>query len=278
MSAATVVDTRVGVSGSGYSTATDAARGDGEPAGRLERLPLLTQVGVRAALQALDGAGGGDDIALVVATRHGATQETARFLEGLSARGHAKADPFLFPNLLYNAVAGEIAIRAGIRGANVTVTAGGSCAVSALETSLLLLKTRRARRVLAVSVEAGGSVLGATYAPLRRRGLAGTTPLSRMVPFADDVASALLLSADGTGDVGVRRACTGYAVTEAAFAGFLARAAKGLDVAHLARLPEETPVVLGGLLSAARALPAGGCGLVVHRAEDGGCGAVAFER
>ena len=278
MNALAPTHARIGVHGIGHSTACEERPEDVDPTGRLDRLPSLIRVGVRAARQAMNGAAGGDDIALVVATRHGAADDMARFLDGLSTRGHARADPFLFPNLLYNAVAGEIAIRAAIRGPNITVTAGGTCGASLLETALLLLHAGRARRVLAVSIEAGGTVLGTTYARLRRRGLARTGALSRVVPFAEDTASALLLSAAAGDGIGVRRACTGYASAESDFAAFIDQAGHGLDIVRVVHLDEETPVFLGRFLSAARSLPEGRCGLVVHRAEDGGCGAVAFER
>jgi hypothetical protein len=266
----------VGVWGIGHWTGGAQPGGPVESAGRLERLPRLIQAGVHAALAAMGEAPGGDDVAVVVATSHGPADSMAEFLSGVVARGHARANPFLFPNLLYNALAGEVAMRAGIRGPNVTVTAGASSGAACLETALLLLETGRARRVLALSVEPGGTFLGRTYARMRRRGIAGTRPLSRLVPPADDTACALLLGPGAGAGPRLRRACTGYASTDAAFSDFAARAGEGLGPVRRVVLEGEAPASLGRFVSAAADGGAGRC-LVVHRAEDGGCGAAAFE-
>ncbi len=246
---------------------------------RLERLPRLTRLGVQAALAALAAAprDDGRDTAIVVATSHGPVESTAEFAAGIRARGHARGNPFLFPNVLYNAVAGEVAIRGGIRGHNVTVTNGELCGAASLEIALLLLKTGRARRVVVLSVEDGGPLLGRVYGRLHRRGFGRTPPLSQLHPPAADVAVALLLDPEVPGPLCIRRARTGQAFTDEAFSDFVAQTGEGLEVSRVVRLERTALPWLGRLLLAAAGLPRGTCTLVVHRGEGGGCGAVAFE-
>jgi hypothetical protein len=277
MSCLPAVESRIRVAGVGFTSVAASAPRTPDPTGRLERLPLLTQLGVHAALQAKGETALDDETALIVATGHGPIDSMAEFVGGFRARGHARGNPFLFPNVLYNAVAGEIAIRAGLRGPNVTMTNGDLCGAGCLEVGLLLLRSGRARRVLIVSVEHGGALIEHAYARLQRRGLGRSRPLSHGRPPAEDTASALLLDPEARGPLGVVRAVTGYVRTDAAFAAFVARASEKLDVARALQLPGDGPASLGRFVAAAQALDGPGCSLFVHRAEDGGCAAVAFE-
>jgi 3-oxoacyl-[acyl-carrier-protein] synthase III len=272
------VDKAAGVAGAGIATTARRAAG-AETDGRLDRLPRLTQLAVQAAREALAAAPRGDEshTAVVAATRHGAATSMAEFVAGFRARGQSRGDPFIFPNVLYNAMAGEVAIRAGLRGHNVTLTAGDVCGAGSLEIALLLLGTGRARRVLVLSVEDGGEMVQRAYDGLRRRGLAGTGPVSKLRPMTEDVAVAWLLDPRAAGSLAIRRAVTGHAETDAEFADFVDRARAGLDVDSVVTLDATRSAHLGRFVEAAAALRAGTHSLVVHRGDEGGCGAVIFE-
>jgi len=273
MSCLPAVESRVRVAGVGFTSLAASTPREPDPTGRLERFPMLTQLGVHAALQA-KGDAPMDDTALVVSVGYGPIDAMTEFLGGIHARGHARGNPFLFPNILYNAVAGEIAIRAGVRGPNITMTGGGA---GGLEVALLLLRARRTRRVLVVSVEHGGALIDYAFGRMRRRGLGGTPPLTEERPPAEDTASAVLLDLDAQGTLGLVRAVTGYAVSEAAFEDFAARAGHGLHGARVQSLPGTGPASLARFVAAASAAESPGCTLFLHRSEDGGCAAVGFE-
>lgn len=268
-----------GVAGLGFATRNGEPGTIADPSGRFERLPVFTQLGVRAALDALAPLSEDerDDTAVVVSTTHGPVESMREFVAGFRARGHARANPFLFPNVLYNALAGEVAVRAKIRGPNVTLTSGDISAAGSLEVGLLLLRTGRARRVLVLAVEDGGPLVQRACARLRRHGLGGSPPVSHLTPFQEDTAVALLLDPGASAGLRIRRARTGHADGEAGFEEFVAGAAHGLDVSQVLHLNDGAPTSLGRFVSTALALPPGTRSLLVQRAEGGQCGAVAFE-
>src|SRR5690606_28241754 len=74
--------------------------------------------------------------------------ESAQFLERVFHKGPSLANPMLFPNLVMNAAASELAIAFGWRGPNLTVCEGEISGEVAVETALSLLESGRAPAVV----------------------------------------------------------------------------------------------------------------------------------
>jgi 3-oxoacyl-[acyl-carrier-protein] synthase II len=93
----------------------------------LRRMDRFSQMIVSACRMALADAAlaptatQAEDMGVVVGCAYGNLLETEAFLCGLIAKGPARANPMIFPNLVLNAAAGYVAIELGLRGPNFTV-------------------------------------------------------------------------------------------------------------------------------------------------------------
>ena len=149
-----------------------------------------------------------DDVAVTVGTGLGALGETAAFLENMIRHAEARPKPTRFINSVHNSLATQIAISFGFGGENYTFVHGSISFESALWQGMRLLRSGRARYVLACCADelnpyllATGLKLGwwrteaAPLTPLRESGAAkpGTVPGEGAAAFVlgrcDDSAS-----------------------------------------------------------------------------------------
>ncbi len=119
---------------------------------RMDRLSQM--VGVAAVLAVADSghqrekSDDGDDFGVVVGSALGNLDEAARFLDRLFRKGPGLVNPMLFPNLVMNAAASQIAMALAWRGPNLTVSCGEISGEAALETGIDLVRRGRARAVV----------------------------------------------------------------------------------------------------------------------------------
>jgi 3-oxoacyl-(acyl-carrier-protein) synthase len=139
------------------------------PAALVRRMDRLSQmIGVAAVLAARDAglapAAAGDELGVVVGSALGNLSESAQFLGRVFTKGPSLANPMLFPNLVMNAAASQVAMALGWRGPNLTVSAGEISGEGALDVAIDLLRRRRAR---AVVVAAGEELSAVVFRALR---------------------------------------------------------------------------------------------------------------
>jgi 3-oxoacyl-[acyl-carrier-protein] synthase II len=139
------------------------------PAALVRRMDRVSQmVGVAAVLAARDAGlaegAAGDELAVVVGSALGNLGESAQFLDRIFTKGPSLASPMLFPNLVMNAAASQVAMALGWRGPNLTVSAGEISGETALDVAVDLLRRRRAR---AVVVAAGEELSAVVFQALR---------------------------------------------------------------------------------------------------------------
>jgi 3-oxoacyl-[acyl-carrier-protein] synthase II len=101
----------------------------------------------------------GEDFGVVVGAALGNLSESAQFLERVFTKGPSLANPMLFPNLVLNAPASQVAMALGWRGANLTIGAGEIAGEAALDTALGLVRRGRARAVVVAAGEELSAVL-----------------------------------------------------------------------------------------------------------------------
>jgi len=111
-----------------------------------------------ATLQALDDAGlsaetSRDDWALVVGTAFGSLQSISAFDQEALRHGPGAVNPMSFPNTVVNAPAGQTAIRFGLTGPNITISAGCASGLVALSHAVGLIRAGLADCVLAGGTE-----------------------------------------------------------------------------------------------------------------------------
>ena len=93
---------------------------------RLDRLGLLAVIGGRSALADADLVVGEENrhrIGVVVGTGAGPMESIERFTRGILEAGPAAGSPAVFPNTVYNAAGGQVAMHLGAVGPASTVTA-----------------------------------------------------------------------------------------------------------------------------------------------------------
>ena len=120
---------------------------------RIDRLSAWALVGSALALQdaGLDlAAVDGERIAVVWGTSFGCLDLTGEFLGSL-ATSAAQADPILFPETLANLPASHVAKHFGLRGPNITISAGRLSGEAALIEAVSLLRTGAADRAVVVA-------------------------------------------------------------------------------------------------------------------------------
>ena len=161
---------------------------------RMDRVSQM--IGVAAVLAAADAgltAAGtdGEDLAVVVGSALGNISEAGQFLDRVFAKGPNLANPMLFPNLVMNAPASQVAMALGWRGPNLTVSAGEISGEAALDVALGLLRRRRARAVVVAAGEELSELVFRSlrdfrYLAPRRRGN------ERSMPFDSDADGPIL--------------------------------------------------------------------------------------
>jgi len=123
---------------------------------RVDRLGLFAIIASRLAL-----ANGGLEltdenrtrVGAVVGTGVGPMESMEEFAAGVIEEGAAGANPAVFPNTVYNAAGGQVAIKNGVLGSASTVTAGHAAGASALCYGADLTATDHADAVVCVAVD-----------------------------------------------------------------------------------------------------------------------------
>jgi 3-oxoacyl-[acyl-carrier-protein] synthase II len=141
----------------------------GRRARRLSRLALMLCAATRQALAnaALDAAGGGDSVAVVVATGLGSLGATCAFVRGYLDGGTGGVEPALFPTTVLNEPAAQLAIELGLRGPNLTLTHHESSFLPALAVAADLVALGRADAVVCAGCDELGPELEHALQTLR---------------------------------------------------------------------------------------------------------------
>lgn len=154
------------------------------------RMCLPSRLAVSAAIQATSEAGlaepgdhvpDGDATAVCLGTAWGSISYTLRLLRQIEEAGPGSISPFLFTETVANAPAGQVAIRLGARGPNLTLTQREASGTAALVRGAALVASGRARRVLAGATDEISPIL---HSVLTRYG--SLTRGDRARPFAAD--------------------------------------------------------------------------------------------
>ncbi len=151
------------------------SRVDLDPAGfvsakqgrRLDRLGLFAIAACRRALDdaKLDvGAHNGDRIGVILGTGLGPVESLEKFSIPVLESGPGAANPAVFPNTVYNAAAGQVAILLGTRGPTSTVTAAHAAGAAALCVAEDMLRSGRADALLCPAVDALSAAVLQVYA------------------------------------------------------------------------------------------------------------------
>ncbi|MEW1720667.1 beta-ketoacyl-[acyl-carrier-protein] synthase family protein [Streptomyces sp. NPDC093109] len=119
------------------------------------RMDRLGQFAVAACRSALDDAGLTPDerTGVILGTGLGPMRSTADFFLPTVAGGPAGGSPAIFPNTVYNAAAGQVAMVLGAKGPTSTVTAAHAAGASALCVAYDLLRSGRADALLCPAVD-----------------------------------------------------------------------------------------------------------------------------
>jgi 3-oxoacyl-[acyl-carrier-protein] synthase II len=102
---------------------------------RVDRLGLFSIIGSKLALEDA-GIEVSDDnrnrIGVILGTGVGPMESMEQFAVGVIEEGAAGANPAVFPNTVYNAAGGQVALKVGLLGSATTVTAGHAAGASSL--------------------------------------------------------------------------------------------------------------------------------------------------
>lgn len=125
------------------------------PAKSRRRMDRLGRMAVATSTQALDAAGltAHDGVGVVVGTGIGPMSSISRFFEPTVAGGPTQGSPAIFPNTVFNAAAGQVAMVLGAKGPTSTLTSGHAAGAAALGTAFDLLRAGRADAVLCTGVD-----------------------------------------------------------------------------------------------------------------------------
>lgn len=195
------------------------------PAALLRRMDRLSRMIVTASAMAFADGGlaptseaAGEDQAVVVGSELGNVSESAQFLERVFLKGPALASPMLFPNLVLNAPASQVAMALGWRGPNLTVSEAEVSGETAVAAAADLLRRGRAKAVIAAAGDELSAVVHTAlrrfrYLSPRRRGREWSSPFDRGAngPVAGEGAAALLLEGERSAE---RRGARVYAILE----------------------------------------------------------------
>ncbi|MER7720010.1 beta-ketoacyl-[acyl-carrier-protein] synthase family protein [Streptomyces flaveolus] len=119
---------------------------------RMDRLGQLAVATSRAALKHA-GRTADERVGVVLGTGLGPMRSIEEFLLPVLAGCPAHGSPAIFPNTVFNAAAGQVAMHAGAKGPTSTVTTGHAAGASALTVAHDLLLQHRADAVLCPAVE-----------------------------------------------------------------------------------------------------------------------------
>jgi 3-oxoacyl-[acyl-carrier-protein] synthase II len=170
---ADVVITGLGTALAGVEAAADLLRTGPLPAGAADPTARLTGRGLRykdratklalcAAGAALADAGlphdpglavPGESVGVVVSSNFGNVDTICAAVDTLSTQGYLGTSPMALPATASNVTAAAVAIRYGLRGANLTLCNGPTSGLDAVHWARLLVAAGRVRRVLVVGVE-----------------------------------------------------------------------------------------------------------------------------
>lgn len=152
---------------------------------RMDRLSQM--IGVASTMAVADaGLAGADDaardeLAVVVGSSLGNLTEAAQFLDRVFTKGPSLANPMLFPNLVMNAAASQVAMALRWRGPNLTVSCGEISGEVAVETAVDLVRRGRCRAAVAAGGEELSEIVfqtmkGFGHLSPRRRGVERASP------------------------------------------------------------------------------------------------------
>ncbi|BEK96905.1 beta-ketoacyl-[acyl-carrier-protein] synthase family protein [Nocardia seriolae] len=119
------------------------------------RMDRLGQLAVATSAQALSAAGltADESVGVVLGTGIGPMSSISRFFEPTVAGGPLQGNPAIFPNTVFNAAAGQVAMVLGAKGPTSTLTSGHAAGAAALGTAFDLLRAGRADAVLCTGAD-----------------------------------------------------------------------------------------------------------------------------
>jgi 3-oxoacyl-[acyl-carrier-protein] synthase II len=136
---------------------------------RVDRLGLFSIIGAKLALEDSGLAATEDQaarIGVVVGTGVGPMESMEAFSGPVLTDGAAAANPAVFPNTVYNAAGGQVAMKIGAVGAASTVTAGHAAGASAICYAFDLARSDQADVAIAVAADAVTDTVVAAYKSL----------------------------------------------------------------------------------------------------------------
>jgi 3-oxoacyl-[acyl-carrier-protein] synthase II len=228
----------------------------------MDRLSIFA---VTAAREAVESAGltigehNGERIGVVVGTGVGPMEAMEDFARPVMLEGAQAANPAVFPNTVYNAAGGQVAMHLGAVGPASTVTSGHAAGAAALCYAHDLIAYGRADAVLAIAVDTLTDTVIRAYGELGL--LAGDTPSAtggRGFALAEAGVALLLESETAARARGARidAKILGHATTADAIAlGRVDRGGRGIERAM--RLAVERAGLTPGEIAAVWASTAG---------------------
>jgi 3-oxoacyl-[acyl-carrier-protein] synthase II len=194
------------------------------PPALVRRMDRLSQmIGVAAVLAVADSGcrakdETAEDCGVVVGSALGNLGEAGNSSIVLFTKGPGLVNPMLFPNLVMNAAASQVAMALAWRGPNLTVSCGEISGEAALETGIDLIRRGRSRAVVVAAGEELPEVLFRALKELRvlsprGRGAEGSRPfdVGANGPVLAEGASALVVE---TLESATRRGARIHAVVE----------------------------------------------------------------
>ncbi len=244
--AADVAITAVGLAVPGLASLADLLSGEPLPPASFWPRGVLGRKGLRykdrasllalcAAANALDDAGlpqakadraDAGSFGVIAATTTGIAETVCRVAETIHDGGVVAAAPMDLPNASGNVAAASVAIRFGLEGLNLTLSASPTSGLDALRWATVAIRAGRARRILVIGVEPAAEMIDRLVAETARAH--GAEP-SRCL---DGAVAVLLESAEAVAERGgrVRALIGGYGRDTAldAATGSALKAADGL--------------------------------------------------
>jgi 3-oxoacyl-[acyl-carrier-protein] synthase II len=144
---------------------------------RVDRLGLLSIISSRLALQDAGLEVNEDNttrVGAILGTGVGPMESMVDFAIPVIQEGADSANPAMFPNTVYNAAAGQVAMKVGITGSTSTVTAGHAAGASSLVYGVDLAGTDHADAVVCIGADALTDTVISAYSELGVLGGAGS--------------------------------------------------------------------------------------------------------
>lgn len=123
---------------------------------RMDRLSICAVMASTLALRDAairTGEGAGERIGVLFGTGMGPMESMEQLVRPLLEEGPGSANPAIFPNTVYNAAAGYVAMQLGVTGPTSTVTAGHAAGAVALQYAYDLVASRRADAMLCLAAD-----------------------------------------------------------------------------------------------------------------------------